>query len=242
MLIRNAASLFIVGFVTCCAAVPSEPIALRPEIVKSMQRYTKQYVLQPGDQLEVSIFHVPELSRSVTVRPDGYISLPILKDVKAAGMTVPDFDEDLTRRFSGRLVDPDVTVNVANPRAAVVYVLGEVVHAGPVPIREAPTLALALAASGGASRTAALDNVAIIRMGDDGYLTGYLIERKNSGETAFYMAMTNTLLEAGDLIIVPESGRSQFARFIQDYIDTPLTGVNQLISPYYQYKILQLVK
>ena len=241
MAFRIPAPALILTIVAGCAAVPSAPVALKPEIVKSMQRYTKEYVLQPGDQLEVTVFHVPELAKTATVRPDGYISLPILKDVKAAGLTVPEFDDLLTRRYSDRLVSPDVTVSVANPRAASVYVLGEVAHAGPVPIRDAPTVAAAIAASGGVSRTAALDNVAVVRLDDDGFITGTIVQRGGSGQTAFYMAMTNMELRTGDLVIVPESGRSQFVRFIQDYVNTPLQGINGALSPYYEFRILNLL-
>jgi polysaccharide export outer membrane protein len=241
MTIKGAISATVLVLLASCAAEPPAPLALKPEVVKSMERYTKEYVLQPGDQLDVTVFHVPEVSRVVTIRPDGFVSLPVLKEVKAGGMTVPDLDDELTRRYADRLVNPDVTVSVVNPRAAVVYVLGEVPHPGPVPIRDAPTVALAIAASGGTSRGASLDNVAVIRLGDDGFLTGYVVERQNSGETAFFMAMTNMTLQAGDLIIVPESGRSQFVRFVQDFINTPLTGVNQALSPYYEFRILSLI-
>jgi polysaccharide export outer membrane protein len=225
-----------------CAATPPDPIELQPKIVKSLQQYTKEYVLQPGDQIEVSVYRVPELSKTVIVRPDGYISLPVLKDVKVSGMTVPAVNDLLTQRLAERLVNPDVTVTVANPRAAAVYVMGEVPHPGPVPIRDAPTAALAIASSGGVVRSAALDNVAVIRLTDDGHLTGYVIERPHSGETAFYMAMSTMALEAGDIVVVPESGRSQFVRFVQDYVNTPLTGVNQAVSPYFEFRVIQLTR
>src|SRR5882724_4319369 len=148
-----AASMALV--VASCAAVPAPPTELKMEVVKSLQRYKKEYVLQPGDQLEVSVYHVPELAHTVTVRPDGYVSLQILNDVKASGLTVPEFDAELSRLYSERLVNPEVTVIVANPRGAVVYVVGDVNRPGPVSVRDAPTAAIAIAASGGTARTAA---------------------------------------------------------------------------------------
>ena len=216
-------------------------MALAPEVVRSSQRFTREYVLQPGDQIEVTVFHVPELTRSVIVRPDGYISLPILKDVKAAGLSVPELNQDLERRFAGRLNDPNVTVTVMNPKQASIFVLGEVNHPAPVPVRDAPTVAQAIAAAGGVMRSAALDNVAVVRLEDDGVLAGYILKRENSGETAFYMTLAGMSLKPGDMVIVPESGRSQFVRFIQDYINTPLSGVNNAIAPYLQYETLRLV-
>ena len=225
-----------------CAAKPGPPIALKPEIVRSRERFTREYVIQPGDQLALTVFHVPELASVMIVRPDGYVSVPILKDIKVTGMTVPEVDQELERRFATRLVSPDVTVSIQNPRQASVYVLGEVARPGPVPIRDAATVAEALANAGGATRTAAPDNVAVVRLEDDGYLTGTIIPRENSGETAFYMALSAVPLQTGDMVIVPESGRSQFVRFISDYINTPLTGVNQLMQPYLQYETLKLIQ
>lgn len=225
-----------------CSADPAPPTTMPAAVVKSSQRYTREYVLQPGDQIEITVFQVPDLSKTVTVRPDGFISLPILKDVRVGDLTVPDLNKELTRLYSERLVKPDVTVNVLNPRAASVFVLGEVQRPGPVPIRDAPTAAYAIAASGGATRTASLDKVAVIRLGSDGVLTGTVIERNYSGDAAFYMALSGMALESGDLVVVPESGRSQFVRFVQDFVNTPLTGVNQALTPYYQFRLLSLIR
>jgi polysaccharide export outer membrane protein len=235
------ALLLLLVVLASCAAEPPAPIQLSPEVVRSSERFTREYVVQPGDQLQVTIFHAPELTSSVTVRPDGYVSLPLVKDVRLAGLSVPDADQELQKLYAARLNNPDVTVSVLNPPQASVYVFGDVPHPGPVPAREAPTLAVALAAAGGTLRTASMDNVAVIRLEDDGVLAGYIISRKNNGETAFYMAMAATPLKTNDIVVVPESGRSQFVRFIQDFINTPLTGVNQIISPIFEYQTIRLV-
>ena len=238
---RLSAPLCVAMLLSACSTPTPMPLELQPTIVKSLQQYTKEYVLQPGDQVEVSVFQVPELSKVAIIRPDGFISLPALKDVKVAGMGVPALNDYLKTAYSERLLMPDVTVSVVNPRSAAVAVMGEVPRPGAVPIRDAPTVALAIAASGGVVRTAAMSSVAVIRLTDDGRLTGYVVERKTSDEIAFYMAMSNFALQAGDIVVVPESGRSQFVRFIQDYVNTPLIGVNQALQPYFQYRIIDLI-
>jgi len=238
MLVRTVLAVLLLALAASCTDQPPAPFTLKPEVVKSMERYTNQYVLSPGDQVEVLIFHVPDLSRTVTIRPDGFISLPTLKEVKAGGLTVPELDAQLTRLYGERLVNPDVTVTVANPRAANVFVVGEVNKPGPIPVRDAPTAAVAIADAGGITKMAARDAVAIIRLADDGYLTGYVMDSKGAGESAFFMGMSNMVLQPGDLIVVPESGRSQFVRIIQDYLNTPTTGINQVLNPYFQFKIL----
>jgi polysaccharide export outer membrane protein len=241
-MIRRLALLALAGLAASCAAEPSAPTLLTPEIVRSSQRFTHEYVLQAGDQLQVTVYHVPELNSTVVVRADGFISLPILKEVKAAGLSVPELDQELDRRYAERLNEPNVTVTVLNPRQSSVFVMGDVAKPGPVAFRDAPTLMLALAAAGGPLRTASMDNVAIVRLEDDGVLTGYVIPRKNDGETSFFMAMASTPLKSGDLVVVPESGRAQFVRFINDLINTPLTGINQLMQPYLQYETVRLVQ
>jgi polysaccharide export outer membrane protein len=228
----------VCSLTAACADPAPLPVPVQPEVVKSIKRYSAQYVLAPGDQVEVSVFRVPEASHSSVVRPDGYISLPIVKDVKAAGLTVSELNKQLTRLYGERLVDPDVTVAVANPREAPVYVVGEVVKPGPLPVRSAPTAAAAIAGSGGVPHSADLDNVAVIRLNDDGYMTGYVLERKNSGQAAFYAALSTTLLMPGDILVVPENGRSQFVRFIQDFVNTPLGGVNSVLNPYFQFRLI----
>lgn len=239
LLVHSALALLLLAG---CSNGPVTSRPVEPEVVRSTNRFTREYVLQPGDQIEVAVFKVPELTRNVTVRADGFVSLPILKDVKATGFSVTEFGKHLEQRYADRLNDPNVTVTVLNPRQASVYVLGEVPRPGPVAVRDAPTAALALAAVGGVGRSASLENVAVIRLEDDGVLTGYVVKREQGGETAFYMALASTTLKAGDLLIVPESGRSQFVRFIQDFVNTPLTGVSQALSPYFQFESLRIVR
>jgi polysaccharide export outer membrane protein len=188
------------------------------------------------------VFHVPEYTRTVTIRADGYISLPVLGDVQLAGLSVPEADRMLAQRLSARLVDPEVTVNVLNPRPAAVFVLGEVQRPGPVPLRDAPTAALALANNGGILHSAAFDSVAVIHLDTDGTLVGTLINRPQGGETAFYMALSNMKLANGDLVVVPESARSQSVRFIQDFVTTPLSGVNSVLTPYIELRLLTNLK
>jgi polysaccharide export outer membrane protein len=233
--------LLLVLLLPSCVAEPSPPIPLEPEVFRSTQRYVREYLVQPGDEIEVAVFDAPELGAKVNVRSDGYVSLPILKDVKVAGHTIPELNRELAKRYSSRVKKPDVTVTVLNPRQAYVYVLGEVTHPGPVPLRAAPNLAFALAAVGGTVRTAGLENVALIRLEDDGTLTGRIIPVNQPGETAFYMMMAATQLKDNDLVVVPESSRSNFVRFVQDFISTPASGANQALSPYFQFEMLNLI-
>src|SRR5262249_10774254 len=88
--------------IICCVkqSAVKVPVPDASQILKSETRFTKQYVLAPGDQIEVVVRAVPEVSRTVVIRPDGNISLPLLNDVMAAGMTAQELDANLTRLWS----------------------------------------------------------------------------------------------------------------------------------------------
>src|SRR5437762_2693728 len=107
-----------------------------PKIIESEARYHKEYLISPGDRLDIDVrgLQTSRLDQGVLVRPDGFISLPLLKDVKAAGLTFPQLDAKLTALFSQRLVNPEVTVIAKSVREPTVYVLGEVNTPRPVPL------------------------------------------------------------------------------------------------------------
>ena len=134
-----------------------------------------------------------------------------------------------------------MTVNVANPRDAKVYVLGDVARPGPVPFRTVATAAQAIAECGGVARTGSQKKVALIRLADDGYLTGQVINGEGTGDTAYFLALQQMILQPGDLIIVPESGRSEFVSAITDFVTTPLGAINQVLSPYYEFRLLSII-
>ena len=217
--------------------VPTE-LKTDPTVLKSLERYSREYVLVPGDQLEIAVYRNADVSRTVVIRADGNISLPLLDEIKASGLTPKQLDSAITKKLRARLRDPEVTVIVVNPMDPVVYVYGEVGAVKPVPFRQARTLAQALAYAGGLTRDASLGEIAIVRLDADGYLRMYTLEGEVEGQLGPYLAFQNTPLQADDLIVVPESKRSLAGRFITDFIVEPLSAVNLILTPYFQYRIL----
>jgi polysaccharide export outer membrane protein len=218
---------------------PQTGLSLPAAELRSAQRYQQVYVVAPGDQLEITVANVPDVSRTLTVRPDGYISLPKVGDVLVSGLSVPEARAVIAQRFAQRLTDPDVSIAIANPRPETAFVMGEVGRPSAVPVREARTVAQALALAGGPTRAASINGVALIRLDDSGRLVATLLDNGGMGATGSYLRMQATPLRNGDIILVPESGRSKFARFVQDFISTPLGGLNQIMAPYVQFKLLQ---
>jgi polysaccharide biosynthesis/export protein len=218
-------------------------VPVPPETYQSLIRYRKEYVLSPGDQLEVLVRRVPEVSHTVVIRPDGNISLPLLQDVRAGGLTPRELSEKLTTLFSKRLSNPDVTVIPMQVRQSMVYVVGDI-NAGSgiaVPYRDAPTVMQAVTLASGFKRSASSRDVAIIRLTDDGFLRAILVGPGGSGQPGPYMAMSTVLLQPDDIVFVPESKRSQFGRFLDDFVNRPLQGVNGVLGVYTNYRLVQYV-
>lgn len=236
--------LVVVGLTVLCSCVSPEAsgdMDVAPGVVESAQRYRKEYILAAGDVIDVVVGRTPEVSRTCMIRPDGYISLPILDDVKAAGRTVSELDAALTELLSKRLVEPEVAVIATVVRQPMVYVYGEVGAPQPVALRDATTAAQAIAHAGGLTYSSARNSVAIIRLTEEGRLRAYTITTDVHGQPAPYMALQAMLLQPDDLIVVPESDRSQMVRFIEDYINTPLGGINSLLTPYFQFRLIEEV-
>lgn len=215
-------------------------IEVEPEIVQSTTRFSKEYVLAAGDTLEVVVRRFPEISRTVVVRPDGFISLPLLDDVVAAGLTPRELDERITAGLVGRIIDPEVTVIAAAVRQPSVYVVGDVNNnAAVVPLREAPTAMHAITFAGGLRRTAATRDITIIRLSLDGHLQAIPVPAAVSGQPGPYMAMRQMPLRADDIILVPENQRSQFARLMDDFVTRPLTGINQVLGVWVNFRFIE---
>jgi polysaccharide export outer membrane protein len=221
------------------AQVPESPVP--PHVIQTATRFQKEYVFAPGDQLEIVVRRAPEVSRTVTIRSDGNISLPLIQDVQAAGRTPKELADDLTARFATRLVDPEVNVIATQIRQPVVYVTGDVTQAAVVPLRDAPTAIQALTAAGGIKRTGATREISLIRLNPDGFVQAIAIPVPVKGQPGPYMALRSTLLQADDVLFVPESGRSQIARVLDDFVNRPLTGVNSVLGLYLNFRLVNAI-
>lgn len=108
------------------------------------------YVIGPNDELSVSVWEQPELSRAVPVRPDGMISLPLVNDIQAAGKTPMQLMNALVEKYATLGVkSPLVTVTVTAIKSQFIYILGQVGHPGTFPLVPGMTVVQAIASSGG---------------------------------------------------------------------------------------------
>src|SRR2546421_5257357 len=106
------------------------------------------YVIGADDTLHISVWKEPDLTNTLPVRPDGKISMPLLNDVQAAGLTPMQLSDSLTEKLKKYLADPRVTVVVTQMTSQRFYVLGEVLHSGAIPLLPNMTVLQALATAG----------------------------------------------------------------------------------------------
>src|SRR6202049_1551754 len=106
------------------------------------------YVIGADDNLHISVWKEVDLTTSLPVRPDGKISLPLLNDVQAAGLTPMQLADSITEKLKKYIADPRVTVVVTAMNSRRIYVLGEVQHTGAVPLLPNMTVLQALATAG----------------------------------------------------------------------------------------------
>ena len=221
--IAGAVYLLFAALVTGCTALrtDTERVEAPPEVIKSAARFKKEYVLFAGDQIEIAVRRFPEVSRTVAIRPDGLISLPLLQDVQAAGLTPRELALDLQRRLSARLIDPEVNVLPTVIRQPMVFVLGDVKNPSAVPYRNAQTLTEAIGMVGGFLRSGSERDVTIIRLSPDGYLEARAVDVAAEGQPGPYLTLGLQMLQPDDVVFVPEHGRAQLVRFIDEVLARP---------------------
>jgi polysaccharide export outer membrane protein len=106
------------------------------------------YVIGADDTLHISVWKEPDLSETLPVRPDGKISMPLLNDVMAAGLTPLELKDSITEKLKKYIADPRVTVVVTAMNSRRIFVTGEVTHTGPMALLPHMTMLQALAEAG----------------------------------------------------------------------------------------------
>jgi polysaccharide export outer membrane protein len=159
------------------------------------------YKIGAGDILEITIWKEPDLSRTdVLVRTDGKISLPLLNDVQAAGLTPLEVKKNMEAGLKKFISNPFVTVTVTTPDSQKIYILGEVLNTGEYPLVKHLTVLQAFALAGGFTEWASKKEIILLRH-EDGQDKIYRINYKNivKGKDL----SQNLKLKADDTIIVP---------------------------------------
>ena len=161
-----------------------------------------EYVIGPSDLLSIQVWREDQLSTDVEVRPDGKISVPLLDDVQAAGLTPVALKQVITERLSEFVASPHVTVLVKSSRSKLIYMLGEIARPGAVGYVANMRVSDAVSLAGGFNQFADKGRVKIIRRLQDG--TSQEFRFDYDGYVAGTNVAQNILLLPGDQIFVPE--------------------------------------
>jgi len=178
----------------------STNVAVAQASTKKAATEDPNYVIGAQDVLEINVWKEPELTRSVPVRPDGKISMPLLNDVQAAGRTPLQLAADITAELKKFVAEPQVTVTVSVINSQRVFILGEVTRAGAYPLLPNMTVLQGLSSAGGLSIYANLKKIYVLRV-EDGKQVKHPFNYKEV--LAGKAPDQNIVLKAGDTIVVP---------------------------------------
>lgn len=157
------------------------------------------YIIGAEDVLDISVWQEPDVSRKVPVRPDGMISIPLVNDIQAAGLTPMQLAASITEKLKKFLTKPLVTVTVTAINSQRVFVIGEVSKPGPMPLLARMTALQALSTAGGPTQFADQKRAYVLR-NEGGKEVTYPL---NYRDLIHGDRRGNIVLKAGDTIVVP---------------------------------------
>jgi len=156
------------------------------------------YRIGPQDVVQIDVWKEPEITRTIPVRPDGKISLPLLNDVQAAGLTAMQLAGNIREGLTKFLNSPQVTVTVTQINSRRIFVTGEVGRPGTLPLLPGMTALQALSSSGGFTQFAKIKGIYILRN-----VSGKQTRIPYNYKAVLKGAQEDIPLLSGDVIVVP---------------------------------------
>ena len=232
---KNILSIFILSMLAImtaagCATQVAPPLETSEVVALNNQSVsmTDSYVLGVGDLIAVKFFYNDKLNEEVTIRPDGKISLQLVGDVQAAGLTPLQLEEQLTAKYSRIIKSPELGVIVKEFTAERVYVGGEVARPGLISKVGMLRILDAVLQSGGALDTAKLNSVILIRYNGSNKPDVYTLDlnRVIKGETP------DIVLRPYDIVYVPKTTIAKVDVFVSQYLHKLLPSNFVFSLPY----------
>jgi polysaccharide export outer membrane protein len=216
---RSAIAAFAVmvaaGFAGCASIAKSQPVE-PPAMTRVSFAAPAAYRVFPGDTIEVTHYSAPELSRTVTVQPDGRIDLPMLAPILVADLTAEEIEETLTAAYAPHLRTPEIEVAATGFGSQQIFVGGEVERPGVYPLPAGMDPLQAIAAAGGFEASARRGEVLIISRAPGAEPDVRVVDLSNASvREGLRDAPT---LRRFDVVYVPRSRISQLNLFMQQYV------------------------
>lgn len=186
-----------------------EPTGAVPLIEKLSNAVSNEYIIGAEDVLDITVWRNPDLSRQVQVRPDGRISMPIIRDIVAVGKTPTQLADEMTVKFKEYVQNPVVAISLNQVNSSNIFLLGEVANPGKYPLKSKTTLLQGITIAGGFKETAARNQIVIFRFtetapGMKRFTASYDDIVLRSGIT------DNFELKPGDTLVVPSESMVVF--------------------------------
>ena len=173
-----------------------------PRLKSGGDRVVDEYRIGPEDVLEIMVWKNADLSRTVTVRPDGKVSLPLIGDIQAIGLSTEELKSLVTQRLKDYIATPEVSVLVSNINSYFYYILGEVVKPGKYALKERITVLQAVSMAGGFTPFASKNGIAVFRK-DPATSSEIKFRVRYDDIIASEDPRKNLVIQSGDTIVVP---------------------------------------
>ena len=227
---KNAALLFLtLTFATVCGMAQANSKLADPSSVpqagteRHFQDRYPRYRLIPGDVIDLMFEFTPEFNRTVTVQPDGFITLPSIGDIHVSGRTVTELTLLLESAYSNTLYEPKIAVVLKDFEKPYFTAGGQLAHPGKYVLHGDTTLTEAIAMAGGFTDASKHSQVLLFRHLSSEWTEARVVDVKKM--MASKDLHEDIYLRSGDMIFVPQNRISKIARFL------PKAGVSTYINP-----------
>jgi len=177
----------------------------KPDVMVPAGPPQEGFVLGPEDVIEVVVWKTPELSRQVVIRPDGKISLALIGDVVASGLTAEQLAKTIAGKYKAVKENPSVSVNVIEVNSYYVFLVGEVIKPGKLQLKSYTTILQAISLAEGFTQFASRNSIMVVRTtrDEDGKHKEIRIPLRYSDLISEEGAVYNLTLKSGDTVVVP---------------------------------------
>ena len=186
----------------------------------------KRYKLTPGDLLEVVYRYTPEFNQTVRIQPDGYIVLEIVGELKVGTLTLEETRQEIIKKATVRLKDPEVTLLLKEFQQPYFVVSGEVIQPGKFEMNESMTALQAIMLAGGFKESAKSSQIVIYRKVNLEFAEVRVVDLKGIKKTSDLE--NDLMLETGDFVFVPRNNFSKFEKYVR------LTSLSSIFNPIFR--------
>jgi len=198
---RFSIAAAVLGVVAVWLLSLSPPAAFAQQEADQGGRSTREYLIQPGDVLHISVWKEEGLDQEVLVRPDGGVSFPLAGDLSAVSKTVEQLRQEITERLARYIPNLVVTVAVRQINGNKIYVIGQVNNPGEFVMNPRLDVMQALSVAGGMTAFASANDIFVLRRTEDGrqvalpFRFADVVRGRNLEQ--------NVMLQSGDVVVVP---------------------------------------